>query len=118
AGDDLAEKARNADLIVEVGRVDSIIHDAALDDPVGDSLRGHHGHLARRYGRALTYASPVATFVAVPVNSGPDEWAELATLLGPDGVADVFSAPVTAPSDWQPDFAVEGCQVVYHVHEM
>lgn len=91
---------------------------AVLDDPVGESLRGHHSHLARRYGRALTYASPVATFVAVPVNSGPHEWAELAALLGPDGFADMFSAPLTPPSDWQPVFTMEGVQMVGHLSKI
>src|SRR5699024_10385438 len=67
---------------------------------------------------ALTYASPVATCVAVRVNSGPDECAELAALLGPDGFADMFSAPLTPPSDWQTVFTVEGVQMGGHLSEI
>ncbi|MGW1676083.1 hypothetical protein [Saccharopolyspora sp. NPDC002376] len=38
---------------------------AVLDDPVGESLRGHHAHLVRRNGRAATYEPGVATFSSI-----------------------------------------------------
>lgn len=53
---------------------------AALEDPVGESLRGHHAHLARRFGRAATYLPGVATFCVVPADPGPAEWADLSRL--------------------------------------
>ena len=84
----------------------------ALDDPVGESLRGHHAHLARVLGRAATYLPEVATFSAV--TSGPDgqEWADLAKLLGHDAFADLFSQPDTPPPDWAPVFVLAGRQMV------
>jgi len=92
-----------------MGRPDGL---TALDDPVGESLRGHHAHLARRHGGALTYAPDVATFVAVPVRPHLDDWSGLAQLLGAGGFADLFSSPATPPSDWAPVFTMEGLQLV------
>ncbi|MFJ7906661.1 GNAT family N-acetyltransferase [Kitasatospora sp. NPDC096204] len=83
----------------------------ALDDPVGESLRGRHAHLARRIGAAATYLSEVSTFAVVPAEAGPREWAELVGLLGPGELADMFSCPATPPSDWAPVFSLEGRQM-------
>ncbi|GAB3975650.1 GNAT family N-acetyltransferase [Actinoallomurus acanthiterrae] len=85
----------------------------ALDDPVGESLRGHHAHLARRFGRAATYLPEVATFSAVTADPDPGEWADLARLLGPGEFADMFSCPAIPPSDWEPVFVLEGRQMVW-----
>ncbi|MFI6515752.1 GNAT family N-acetyltransferase [Spirillospora sp. NPDC050679] len=87
---------------------------AALDDPVGESLRGHHRHLARRLGRAAGYLPQVATFCAVSADPDPDpaEWTDLARLLGRDELADLFSAPATPPDDWEPVFALGGVQMI------
>ncbi|NEY34584.1 GNAT family N-acetyltransferase [Streptomyces sp. PRKS01-65] len=87
----------------------------ALDDPVGQSLGGHHAHLARRLGRAATYLPGVATFSAVPVSAGPEaaEWADLAELLGPGALADMFSSPATPPPGWEPVFSLEGRQMIW-----
>ncbi|MGI5170923.1 GNAT family N-acetyltransferase [Spirillospora sp. CA-253888] len=85
---------------------------AALDDPVGESLRGHHRHLARRVGRAAGYLPQVATFCAVPADPGPAEWADLARLLGRDELADLFSGPATPPEDWEPVFSLDGVQMI------
>ncbi|MFF0854553.1 GNAT family N-acetyltransferase [Streptomyces sp. NPDC003280] len=86
---------------------------AVLDDPVGASLRGHHAHLARRLGRAAGYLPDVATFCAVPADPGPAEWADLARLLGPGQLADLFSRPVTPPPDWEPVFTLEGRRMTW-----
>jgi ribosomal protein S18 acetylase RimI-like enzyme len=87
--------------------------DAALDDPVGESLRGRHAHLARTLGRAATYLPGVATFSSVGAEPGPGEWADLARLLGPGEFADMFSCPATPPSDWAPVFVLEGRQMIW-----
>ncbi|MEV0660278.1 GNAT family N-acetyltransferase [Actinomadura luteofluorescens] len=87
--------------------------DVALDDPVGESLRGHHAHLARRLGRAATYPPEVSTFAAMPADPGPAEWADLARLLGRGELADMFSSPATPPPDWEPVFVLEGLQMVW-----
>lgn len=85
----------------------------ALDDPVGESLRGHHEHLARRVGGAVSYLPGAATFSAVSADSGPAQWADLARLLGPGELADMFSCPALPPPDWEPVFALEGRQMIW-----
>ena len=86
---------------------------AVLDDPVGESLRGHHAHLARRLGGAATYPPEVATFSTVSASPDPDEWADLARLLGRGELADMFSCPAAPPPDWEPVFALEGRQMIW-----
>lgn len=88
-----------------------MLDDAVLDDPVGESLRGDHAHLARTHGRAVAYRPEVASFVAVPVDHGPQDWDDLAELLGPDGFADLFNAAAEPPG-WAPVFAMHGVQLV------
>ncbi|SEK99035.1 GNAT family N-acetyltransferase [Nonomuraea pusilla] len=84
-----------------------------LDDPVGESLRGHHAHLARRLGRAAGYVPGVATFSTVPADPDPAEWADLARLLGPGELADLFSCPATPPAGWEPVFSLDGLQMIF-----
>ncbi|MFF8811379.1 GNAT family N-acetyltransferase [Streptomyces pactum] len=86
---------------------------AVLDDPVGASLRGHHARLGRRQGRAATYLPEVATFSAVPADADAADWADLAQLLGPDALADMFSCRATPPPAWRPVFVLEGRQLVW-----
>ncbi|MFA1541469.1 GNAT family N-acetyltransferase [Actinomadura monticuli] len=85
----------------------------ALDDPVGESLRGHHAHLARRLGRAATYLPGVSTFSTVPAEPDAAEWDDLARLLGRGELADMFSSPATPPPDWEPVFVLGGLQMVW-----
>lgn len=85
---------------------------AVLDDPVGESLRGHHSGLARRLGRAATYLPDIATFSAVSPAADPADWADLARLLGRGGFADLFSCPAVPPPDWEPVFVLEGRQMI------
>ncbi|MGK5696286.1 GNAT family N-acetyltransferase [Streptomyces sp. URMC 128] len=85
----------------------------ALDDPVGESLRGCHAELGRRAGRAATYLPEVATFSAVPAEADATDWADLARLLGRDAFADMFSCPATPPPDWEPVFVLEGRQMIW-----
>jgi ribosomal protein S18 acetylase RimI-like enzyme len=86
---------------------------AALDDPVGESLRGHHAHLACRLGGAATYVPGVATFSAVPSEPDAAAWADLAKVLGPGEFADMFSCPAVPPPDWEPVFVLEGRQMIW-----
>ncbi|KAA9379927.1 GNAT family N-acetyltransferase [Microbispora cellulosiformans] len=85
----------------------------ALDDPVGESLRGHHAHLGRRLGRAAGYLPEVASFSTVSAEPDPAEWDDLARLLGRGGFADLFSCPATPPADWEPLFTLDGLQLVF-----
>ncbi|MGW4335237.1 GNAT family N-acetyltransferase [Rhodococcus koreensis] len=86
---------------------------AVLDDPVGESLRSRHAHLARRFGLAATYPPAVATFSAVAADCEPQVWADLARLLGPGELADLFSCPATPPPDWEPVFVLDGRQMIW-----
>ena len=86
---------------------------AVLDDPVGESLRGHHAHLARRTGRAATYVRDVATFSAPPADPGPEDWSDLARLLGRGEFADLFGCPALPPQNWEPVFVLEGRQMIW-----
>ncbi len=86
---------------------------AALDDPVGESLRGRHAHLASRQGRAATYVPGVATFSALTADPAEETWADLAALLGPGEFADMFSSPATPPPDWEPVFVLDGRQLMW-----
>ncbi|MER6625960.1 GNAT family N-acetyltransferase [Streptomyces sp. NPDC000931] len=87
---------------------------SALDDPVGRSLRGPHARFARRLGKAVTYLPEVTTFSAVSVDADADapDWDDLAELLGPGELADMFSSPATPPSGWEPVFRLEGRQMI------
>ena len=87
--------------------------DVALDDPVGESLRGHHAHLARRLGRAAAYLPDVSTFCTVSADPDGAEWDDLARLLGRGELADMFSNPASPPPDWEPVFDLGGLQMVW-----
>ena len=89
----------------------SVDDTAALDDPVGSSLRGHHAHLARRRGRAVAYTGTVATFTAVPLDAKAQDWSDLAALVGRAGLVDLFSSDAAPPDDWEPVFRVPGLQL-------
>ncbi len=86
---------------------------AVLDDPVGESLRGHHAHLARRVGRAVTYLPEVATFAAVGSDPDPRDWSDLARLLGPGELADMFSCAAPPPAEWEEVFTLAGRQMIF-----
>ncbi|MGA6207449.1 GNAT family N-acetyltransferase [Nocardia testacea] len=86
---------------------------AVLDDPVGESLRGHHAHLARRVGRAVTYLPEVATFAAVGIDPDPRDWSDLARLLGPGELADMFSCAAPPPAEWEEVFTLAGRQMIF-----
>jgi GNAT superfamily N-acetyltransferase len=96
-----------------VGDVDDpVLDDPVLDDPVAQSLLGRHRHLARRVGGALSYLPEVATFSAVLDAGAGSGWSDLARLLGPGELADLFTAGVTPPADWSPVFGLAGVQLV------
>ncbi|MFJ5231899.1 GNAT family N-acetyltransferase [Kitasatospora sp. NPDC088391] len=91
--------------------------DSVLDDPVAASLAGAHAHLARRHGDAVRYDPEVSTFCAVtggPGAGGPaaGAWDDLVGLLGADAFADLFSCPALPPAHWEPEFTLDGFQLV------
>jgi ribosomal protein S18 acetylase RimI-like enzyme len=86
--------------------------DHVLDNPVRWSLASHHAHLSRRAGRVGTFPPDVATFCSLPLEPRTQDWADLAGLLGPGALADLFSSPATPPPGWEPVFRLEGVQMV------
>lgn len=86
---------------------------AALEDPVGESLRARHAGLGRRLGRAATYLPDVATFSVVPADADAADWDDLARLLGRDAFADMFSCQATPPPGWEPVFVLDGRQMIW-----
>lgn len=86
--------------------------DAALDHPVHAALTSRHAGLARSKGRALSYDAQVATFSALPPEPEPEDWTDLAALLGPGAFADLFSSPHEPPAEWEQVFTLDGLQLV------
>ncbi|MFE7416228.1 hypothetical protein [Rhodococcus sp. NPDC057529] len=43
----------------------------------------------------------------------PQVWADLARLLGPGELADLFSCAATPPPDWEPVFVLDGRQTIW-----
>jgi hypothetical protein len=56
---------------------------SVLDDPVGESVRGQHAHLARGRRRVVAYRPDVATFGAVPADPVFGDWSDLAERTRP-----------------------------------
>jgi ribosomal protein S18 acetylase RimI-like enzyme len=71
-----------------------------LDDPVRASLRGEHQRFARWVGRIGRYDPAVARFFGHPPVLDEQDWADLATLLGPGGSTALRGYDHVPPDDW------------------
>ncbi|MEV0251020.1 GNAT family N-acetyltransferase [Nocardia sp. NPDC050712] len=71
-----------------------------LDDPVRASLRGEHRRFADWSGRIGRYDPEVARFVGHPPVLDDQDWADLATLLGPGGSTALRGARHVPPAGW------------------
>lgn len=83
-----------------------------LDNPAFASLTGHHAHLAERRGRVLRYQADVSPFLAMPADPGPQDWADVAVLLGPGGYAPLTHTGVEPPPGWEVVVHGTGVQLV------
>ena len=73
-----------------------------LENPVRAALLGPQAHLAERCGAALRYAPDVSPFVGLPDEPGPEDWSDLAKLVGAGGVvAATAGEPAMPPPGWQ-----------------
>lgn len=86
--------------------------DEVLDNPVLSSLMGPHAGLAVAAGNARVYAPEVAIFVGIPRDPARQDWADLATLLGPGNVGVLTGSDLWAPPDWVVEMAIHGVQMV------
>ncbi|RPF38133.1 GNAT family N-acetyltransferase [Streptomyces sp. TLI_185] len=82
-----------------------------LDNPAWAALTGPHAHFAERVGRAARYRQDVAPFYALTDTADPQAWADLATLVGPDGTASVRGV-TEAPAGWEILRTGQGVQLV------
>ncbi|WP_369635274.1 GNAT family N-acetyltransferase [Nocardia sp. JMUB6875] len=71
-----------------------------LDDPVRASLRGEHRRFATWSGRVGRYDPEVARFIGHPPALDEQDWADLATLLGPGGSTGLRGAGHELPDGW------------------
>ncbi|WP_424809571.1 GNAT family N-acetyltransferase [Rhodococcus sp. 27YEA15] len=71
-----------------------------LDDPVRQSLRGHHARFAHWVGRVARYDSTVAPFVGHPPELDDQDWDDLHTLIGPGGITGLRGFGHQLPTGW------------------
>ena len=82
-----------------------------LDNPAYASLSGHHAHLAERRGNAVRYPAEVSPFIALPEIPDPQDWADLAALVGPGAIVPLVGAG-DPPDGWEVAFLGAGVQLV------
>jgi ribosomal protein S18 acetylase RimI-like enzyme len=82
-----------------------------LDNPARAALLGTQVHLAEHCGTALRYPADISSFIALPDVPGLSDWDDLATLVGPGGVAATAGVPVIPPPGWQVLMNLAGVQL-------
>ncbi|MCW2540094.1 MAG: hypothetical protein JWN95_1819 [Frankiales bacterium] len=83
-----------------------------LDNPAYTSLTGPHAHFAERRGNAVRYPVDVSPFVALPDDPDAQDWADIATLVGPGAVVPLAGVGVPPPAGWEIVMRGEGVQLV------
>ena len=78
-----------------------MIDHAPLSNPAYTALLGPHARMAQRSGNALRYPADVSPFAGLPAAPVPDDWAGLAELTGPGGVAATAGVPADPPGGWR-----------------
>jgi ribosomal protein S18 acetylase RimI-like enzyme len=82
-----------------------------LDNPAYAALLGPHAELAERCGNALRYRPDVAPFAGLPAEPVPDDWAGLAALTGPGGVAATAGVAAEPPDRWRVLTVIDSVQL-------
>jgi ribosomal protein S18 acetylase RimI-like enzyme len=83
-----------------------------LDNPAYAALTGPHAPLAERRGRVLRYPVDVSPWLALPDDPGPEDWADLAALVGPGAVAPLPGTTRVLPEGWERTQDIPGVQLV------
>ena len=83
-----------------------------LDNPARASLLGPHAHFAEGHGQALRYPAQMCPFTALPDEPDAGSWRDVATLLGPGGLAVLAATRVLPPPDWELVFNGAAVQLV------
>lgn len=82
-----------------------------LDDPVRSSLRGAHQRFGAWVGRIGRYDPEVARFIGHPAELDEQDWADLATVLGPGGVTALRGYGHVPPQGWTVHDALDSVQM-------
>ena len=83
-----------------------------LDNAARAALLGPQAQLAERCGVVLRYPADMAPFFALPDEPGPADWADLATLVRPGGVASTAGVAAEPPPGWDVLMRIDGVQLV------
>lgn len=83
-----------------------------LDHAAWESLTGPHIRFAELKGQAARYPTDVSPFVAVAPDHDETVWDDLATLVGPGGVAPLTGDGPGPPPGWEIVGGGEGVQMV------
>jgi ribosomal protein S18 acetylase RimI-like enzyme len=83
-----------------------------LDNPARASLLGPHAHFAEGHGQVLRYPAQMCAFTALPDEPDAASWRDVATLLGPGGLATLAATQVLPPPDWELVFSIAAVQLV------
>jgi ribosomal protein S18 acetylase RimI-like enzyme len=85
-----------------------------LDSPTWAALDGPHRRFGEALGGAARYRPAVAPFGALrdgPDSADPQQWADLAALIGPGAVVVLSGAEPAPPPDWTVTDRVPGLQL-------
>jgi ribosomal protein S18 acetylase RimI-like enzyme len=88
-----------------------VIDGTPLDNPAYYALLGPHALLAQRSGNVLRYPADVAPFAGLPAEPESADWADLAQLTGPGGVAATAGVPVNPPDGWRVMTVIDAVQL-------
>lgn len=75
-------------------------HTRLLRNPALAALNSHHARFAQRVGEVARYLPDVSPWTGIPDIPTPQDWEDLATLLGPGAVVAVRSDDAAPPADW------------------
>jgi predicted GNAT family acetyltransferase len=92
---------------------DELLEQPPLDNVAWHALTTVQSGFAEVYGAARRYHPDVSVFAALDSGTAT-EWADLATLVGPDGTAALFRGePVAVPNGWTVLVEAVGHQMVF-----
>ena len=83
-----------------------------LDNAVWHAVHGPWRALAEFRPAAARFIPDVSLFAALPDEPDDAAWADLATLVGPDGVGLLFRRHVDVPPAWKVEMHLPGVQMV------
>jgi ribosomal protein S18 acetylase RimI-like enzyme len=94
------------------GQVAGALANEILDNPAWAALTGPHRRFAEFGGRALRYHPDVAPFATLAGEADQAAWDDVATLVGPGGVATLIGNLPPPPEHWETIGELAGVQMV------